>query len=133
MLPASFGGSTTAPVRRRLYGAIEVRSLHDVSPRLRSPCMAVAVCVGVLALLTSCGTEQSEPTQNGGSVAATLGPGEKQDLADLAVSAADLPPLRRTVDPLVREDIVAEASLSDLEETLDATGFRLISPIPAPA
>lgn len=95
-----------------------------MSPRRRSPCLAVAVCVGVLALLTSCGAEQSEPTQNRGSVAATLGPGERQDLADLAVSAEDLPPLRRTVSPLVRDDIVAEASLSDLEETLDATGFK---------
>ncbi|MCZ3388966.1 MAG: hypothetical protein LH645_07535 [Actinomycetia bacterium] len=86
--------------------------------------MAVAVCVGVLALLPGCEREQPEEPEQANIAEAALSPGERQDVAALAVSAEQLPPLRRTTDQLSRDDVVAQAALPDLEQTLDAAGFR---------
>ncbi len=60
----------------------------------------------------------------GDTVDMALSPDERQDVVDLAVRAEQLPPLRRTTDQLSRDDVVAQASLPDLEQTLSSTGFR---------
>jgi hypothetical protein len=79
------------------------------------------MCVGVLTLLLGCGTDQTDQTD---TAEAALSPSERQDLVELAVSAEQLPPLRRTRSLLFVDDVVAQAALSDLGQTLDGTGFR---------
>lgn len=79
---------------------------------------------GVLVLLSGCGGEPSGESAQGNTVEAALSPGERRDVVDLAVRAEQLPPLRRTTALLSRDDVVAQAGLPDLEQTLDATGFR---------
>lgn len=76
------------------------------------------MCVGVLTLLLGCGTDQTDTAE------AALSPSERQNLVELAVNAEQLPPLRRTTSLLFGDDVVAQAALSDLGQTLDATGFR---------
>jgi hypothetical protein len=45
-------------------------------------------------------------------------------MVKLAVGAQQLPPLRRTVARLSRDDVLAQAILPDLAQVLDHSGFR---------
>ncbi len=78
------------------------------------------MCAGVLVLLSGCGSDPTEPRL---TVEGALSSSERQGLVDLAVSAEQLPPLRRTTQQLSSSDVAAQAALPDLEQTLEATGF----------
>ncbi len=79
-----------------------------------------AVLAGTLTLLSGCAAEQADPRT---TVAETLSPGAQQGLLRLAVSAEQLPPLRRTTDVLSADDVAAQATLPDLAQTLETTGY----------
>ena len=87
---------------------------------------ASRVVVGVwfaVALLATPGCGSSAAPVVAPTVA-SLGAGEQQALVERVVSASQLPGLRKTTRTLTRDDVVAEADLADLGETLDAAGFR---------
>jgi hypothetical protein len=75
----------------------------------------------VLVLTSGCGGEETEEVN---ATEATLSPGERKDLLELAVSAEQLPPLGRTTEWLIDDDVVAQASVPDLRQVLDAAEFR---------
>lgn len=94
-----------------------------MTPWVRSRVVFVALCGGVLSLLFGCGGEPSAESLRP-TVEASLSPDERREVVDLAVAAEQLAPLRRTTVRLSRDDVVAQASLPDLEQTLSDTGFR---------
>jgi hypothetical protein len=83
--------------------------------------MAWVLCAGVLALVSACGSEVAERVSPTPSAVTSA---ERKELLELAVSADQLPPLNRTSASLTSDDVVAQADLPDLRETLESAGFR---------
>ena len=83
--------------------------------------MALALCIPVLVVVPGCGSgcdESVTPTPSAVTSA------ERKELVELAVSAEQLPPLDRTSLSLTSDDVVAQADLPELRETLASAGFR---------
>lgn len=88
---------------------------------IRPSCLLTwAICVAILAAASACGSSGSESAP---PTPPALTSAEREQLAELAVSADQLPPLERTSTSLTSDDVVAQANLRDLDDALVAAGF----------